>query len=106
MYLHHYGGVYVDLDFESINPMGGYLKGKQLVLGRMGSDVHFYHSIPNAFMASVPGHPFWIKVLEYISENYSKPWGVEWVMLIFFYYRLLDQLCYLMSIMLIQPIPL
>jgi mannosyltransferase OCH1-like enzyme len=72
MYLHHYGGVYVDLDFESIRPMDEYLKGKQLVLGRMGNKTSFKHSIPNAAMASVPGHPFWIKVLDDITENLAK----------------------------------
>jgi mannosyltransferase OCH1-like enzyme len=79
MYLHRFGGVYADMDFESIRPMDEYLKGKQLILGRMGDDHNFGHSIPNALMASIPGHPFWIKVLEYISENYKKDWGVEQV---------------------------
>ncbi len=77
MYLHHYGGVYVDLDFESIRPMDQYLEGKLLVLGRMGNESTFRHSIPNAFMASVPGHTFWIKVLEQIQENLAKGLKVE-----------------------------
>jgi hypothetical protein len=49
--------------------MDQYLEGKQLVLGRMGNENTFVHSIPNALMASVPGHPFWINVLEQIQEN-------------------------------------
>ena len=77
MYLHKFGGVYVDLDFERIRPMDEYLKGKQLFLGRMGDDENFSHSIPNAFMASIPGHPFWLEVLEYIKENYQKDWIAE-----------------------------
>jgi mannosyltransferase OCH1-like enzyme len=81
MYLHRFGGVYSDMDFESIRPMDDYLKGKQLILGRMGDDEEFGHSIPNALMASIPGHPFWIKVLQYITDNYKKDLGVEGVCL-------------------------
>jgi mannosyltransferase OCH1-like enzyme len=77
MYLHHYGGVYVDLDFESLRPIDEYLKGKQLVLGRMGYYPNFVHSIPNAVMASVPGHPFWVDVLNYIHIHRKRHWGAE-----------------------------
>jgi len=77
MYLHHYGGVYVDLDSESIRPIDEYLKGKQLVLGRMGDNPNFEHSIPNAAMASVPGHPFWVEVLNYIYVYRNMNWGAE-----------------------------
>jgi mannosyltransferase OCH1-like enzyme len=79
MYLHKFGGVYADLDFESIRPMDEYLNGKQLVLGRMSTAPMLWseHSIPNAFMASAPKHPFWIKVLEYISINHEKNWVAE-----------------------------
>lgn len=83
MYLHHYGGVYVDLDFESIKPMDDYLNGKQLVLGVMGPDKNRPHSIPNAFMASRPRHPFWIKVLNYIHVFRKFNWGAELVIFIF-----------------------
>ena len=79
MYLHKFGGVYVDLDFESIRPMDEYLKGKQMILGRMGLNESYEHSIPNALMASIPEHPFWIKVLEYITKNLKKNLGVEQV---------------------------
>ena len=66
------------MDFESIRPLDEFLKGKKLVLGRMGPDTNFEHSIPNAFMASIPGHPFWIKVLESITERFENPkMGVE-----------------------------
>ena len=77
MYLHKFGGVYADLDFESIKPMDDYLKDKQLVLGRMGHDNNFEHSIPNAVMASIPGHPFWLQVLDFVVLNYKENWGAE-----------------------------
>jgi mannosyltransferase OCH1-like enzyme len=79
--MHYYGGVYADLDFESIRPMDKYLKGKQLVLGRMGDNAFIDHSIPNAFMASIPGHPFWIKVLDHIKERMDGRTKVEEVLL-------------------------
>jgi mannosyltransferase OCH1-like enzyme len=77
MYLHYYGGVYVDLDSESIRPMDEYLKGKQLVLGRMRTTDNAEHAIPNAFMASRPHHPFWVEVLNYIYIHRKKNWGAE-----------------------------
>ena len=38
--------------------------GRKAFLGRMGADEDFEHSIPNAWMASTPGHPFWVLPLE------------------------------------------
>ncbi len=75
--MHHYGGVYVDLDFESIRPMDSYLEGKKLILGRMGNNTFIDHSLPNAFMASIPGHPFWIKVLDHIKLKFDGRAKVE-----------------------------
>ena len=45
-------------------------------LGRMGSDEESSHSIPNAWMASTPGQPFWLLILEKInahSQDGSQP---------------------------------
>jgi mannosyltransferase OCH1-like enzyme len=95
MYLHKFGGVFADLDFESIRPMDEYLKGKQFVLGRMSIPPRLWseHSIPNAFMASIPGHPIWIKVLEYIADNYQKNWMPEDVSFRDLTHRSQDQSC-------------
>jgi Glycosyltransferase sugar-binding region containing DXD motif len=51
MYMHRFGGVYVDLDFEAVGAMDKVLKDKAVVLGRMGSDTAFIHSLPNAWYA-------------------------------------------------------
>ena len=66
--LHHYGGVYADLDFECLRPLEPLLAGKQLIFG-LEPDEHLSHDylrqhnlqqlICNAWMASIPGHPFW-----------------------------------------------
>lgn len=49
MYMHYYGGVYADLDFECVGNMEDLFRGKKVVLGRMGTDTNFAHSIPNAW---------------------------------------------------------
>ena len=40
-----------------------------VVLAQMGSDAAFAHSVPNAFMASKPGHVFWMFVLAEILRG-------------------------------------
>ena len=57
---HRYGGVYVDLDFESLKPLDSLLDRGKVLLGTQGVNSPPEHSIPNAFMASAPGHPFWM----------------------------------------------
>ena len=74
-YLHKYGGVYSDLDVLCLKPMDD---GHDLVLGRMGDDLEFTHSIPNAWFASKPGHSFWMWYANLILENFQFD-GVEWV---------------------------
>ena len=66
--LHRHGGVYADLDFECLRPLAPLLEGKGAVLG-VEPERHRVRHFPlpggpgrivcNAFMASVPGHPFW-----------------------------------------------
>ncbi len=66
--LYHYGGVYVDLDFQCVKSLVPLLDGKQIVLGAEPDDhieKHFPTIQPfpkllcNAFMASQARHPFW-----------------------------------------------
>ena len=42
---------------------------RKAFLGRMGTNEDFPHSIPNAWMASTPSHPFWLLPLESIKDN-------------------------------------
>ena len=42
---------------------------RKAFLGRMGTDEDFPRSIPNAWMASTPNHPFWLLPLESIKDN-------------------------------------
>jgi mannosyltransferase OCH1-like enzyme len=76
--LHYYGGLYVDMDFECLRNLDPLLEEKQIVLGRMGYDAIYAHSLPNALMASVKGHPFWMDVIRMISERKNES-QVEYV---------------------------
>ncbi|KAG8828119.1 hypothetical protein FRC19_009203 [Serendipita sp. 401] len=78
MYMHHFGGVYADLDLVPLSPLHRnlpVLMRKELspipiaYVGHMGDD-NYAHSIPNAFMVSTsPKHPFWIKPLDFIKKH-------------------------------------
>lgn len=73
-YLYWHGGIYADMDVECLRPLDGLLAMSDVVLGRMGGDPQFPHSIPNAIMASEPGHEFWllaIGLLPYFAHYYG-----------------------------------
>jgi len=61
LFLH--GGFYLDLDIQCLKPLDRYLDAGDVVLGRMGGDADFPHSIPNAAMAARPGQEFWLFVM-------------------------------------------
>jgi len=76
MYMHHFGGVYADLDLVPLRAFPADLpilnvshQNQTSYLGHMGGVFH-EHSIPNAFMASTaPNHPFWLRPLQFVREN-------------------------------------
>ncbi len=57
-----YGGCYSDLDFESLKPLESLLA--EVALGYMSQNIPHELSLPNAFLASVPGHKFWHYVMQ------------------------------------------
>ena len=69
LYMHTYGGCYVDLDFESLKPLDGLVSELPLALGSMGYE-QSDHNVPNAFMCSSPGHQFWELCLETIEDKW------------------------------------
>ena len=80
--LHHFGGVYVDLDFECFRPIEPLLKDKQLVLGlepkkhlelKMAKDREITKLVCNAFMASTPGHRFWDHLFKQLVAYHQYP---------------------------------
>jgi inositol phosphorylceramide mannosyltransferase catalytic subunit len=62
-YLYMNGGFYIDLDTECLRSLAEFLSYPGVVLGRMGTDLDFDHSIPNAIMASRPREEFWLLVI-------------------------------------------
>ncbi|KAI9199485.1 nucleotide-diphospho-sugar transferase, partial [Polychytrium aggregatum] len=83
LYMYQYGGVYADLDMECLRAMDAPVdegepalidRGAALI-GRMGHNTRFEHSLPNAWMASSPGHPFWLVVVNLIVKNLGTPEG-------------------------------
>ncbi|KAG4245600.1 hypothetical protein PC116_g6624 [Phytophthora cactorum] len=76
--LHQVGGLYVDADFECLQPFGDLHRDNNLFL----SSEPLVHSVLleksnsaalcNALMASAPGHPFWLRVLDNIKEKFDR----------------------------------
>ncbi|OAP62352.1 hypothetical protein AYL99_04555 [Fonsecaea erecta] len=95
LYMYMFGGVYSDLDVECLRPVDelfnqynvttaphgkpkpqsaqNMLKsGRKAFFGRMGTDHGSSNSIPNAWMASTPGHPFFLIVLESVMKRMTE----------------------------------
>lgn len=66
--MHAIGGLYLDIDVECFSPTDSLLSGREVVLQLEDSDPK---SLNNAVMASVPGHPFWIKVVQLMLDRGS-----------------------------------
>ncbi|KAK4939875.1 hypothetical protein LTR10_019943 [Elasticomyces elasticus] len=96
LYMYMFGGVYADLDVECLRPVDQlfdtynvstvphlktrphsidkvHTSGRKAFFGRMGTDPGFSNSIPNAWMASTPGHPFFLLVVQSVKD--SMGWG-------------------------------
>ncbi len=59
--------------------MGPLLQGRQPVLAYMSSTWWLRHNVPNAFMASPPGHPFWqVGVASALSRQVSEVRDSSW----------------------------
>ena len=65
LYLFFQGGLYADLDFQCLQRLDRIFSPPELnlLLGRMGTDHNFAHSVPNAFMASSAHECFWLGYL-------------------------------------------
>lgn len=75
--LRHHGGIYVDMDFEALRPIDDLLTGPDLLFG-LEPEIHTARKpvrergltkiVCNAFIASVPAHPFWDHLLSRLIE--------------------------------------
>lgn len=95
-YMLLFGGAYADLDTDCLQPIeesvfdewnvpsiphlqslaasdppdsGDQANNRTAFVGRMGTDLNFEHSIPNAWMASPPAHPFFFLNLEWTRAS-------------------------------------
>ena len=78
LYLHHYGGIYADLDIAAIRPADELLAlmhKSSILIGQdcANADAETCgknsQHLPNAFMASVRGHQFWMFVMHGILRG-------------------------------------
>ncbi|KAI8813742.1 nucleotide-diphospho-sugar transferase, partial [Cladochytrium replicatum] len=70
MYMFAFGGVYADLDRGEVETHNATTTTLELLLPFMGFDFRSEHNVPNAWMASRPGHPFWIHCLMVVEARY------------------------------------
>lgn len=71
-WLYHFGGVYIDMDSECLQPLEPLLERHGgVILGQMGSKPDFVHSIPNAIMMSASRHRFWLYLIHLVIELYA-----------------------------------
>lgn len=72
VYLFRFGGVYADMDFQCLRPLDEVFASEtEVVLGRMGADETFAHSIPNAMMLSAPNEAFWLGYLALMVQAWE-----------------------------------
>lgn len=65
-YMLRFGGCYFDLDFESLRNLEPLLLDIQVALAYMTNSTASELAVPNAFVASIPGHPFWWYVVKHV----------------------------------------
>ena len=68
-FLFRYGGLYVDMDTECLLPLSTITFSGDVILGRMGTNVKFAGSIPNAIMGSKAFQLFWPLFITFMMEE-------------------------------------
>ena len=73
-FMHHFGGLYVDLDFEALRPLTPLLSEARIVVGREQGGIGMYFRgrdfVCNALLASPAGHPLWLEVMQEMIRRY------------------------------------
>jgi hypothetical protein len=71
--LHHFGGLYADLDVECLRPFDDLLRGHRFVIGREPERQARRYGrsdlVCNALMAAAPGHPLLDAVIEELGKR-------------------------------------
>jgi mannosyltransferase OCH1-like enzyme len=75
MWLYVHGGVYMDLDYKVKHRLDELIAGCELAIGedRPGS----WFKYANMFMASAPGHPFWLDCIELMKERSKRKYFIR-----------------------------
>jgi mannosyltransferase OCH1-like enzyme len=76
-FLYTYGGFYADMDAECLKPLEGMRGMGDVLVGRMGYDNDFDHSIPNAIMASKSKQAFWLLTVSFAIERLVESQGQQ-----------------------------
>jgi hypothetical protein len=74
-FLYRYGGFYADMDSECLRPLEGMRDMGDVLVGRMGRDRDFEHSIPNAIMASKSRQAFWLLTIAFAIDRLQQSAG-------------------------------
>jgi mannosyltransferase OCH1-like enzyme len=64
--LHHFGGIYADMDFECLKSLDPLLTDNAFVIGKMDARI-----INNGFIASQPGDPVWQGVFADLRRRFK-----------------------------------
>jgi mannosyltransferase OCH1-like enzyme len=74
--LYHYGGLYVDIDYECLEPLDTLFGASTCCMGMEPGENSMYFNKPvvvgNAFMASIPRHNYFGKIIEDLKVNNNK----------------------------------
>ena len=86
-YLYRYGGVYMDLDSMSLRPFEELpLANGEAIFGFSHANLHchdgscipsYSEAVPNALMASPPGHPFFAFIIHRLNHTASRKRVIE-----------------------------
>jgi inositol phosphorylceramide mannosyltransferase catalytic subunit len=71
-FLYSYGGFYADMDSECLRPLEDMCDLGDVLVGRMGRDPDFEHSIPNAIMASKSKQAFWLLAIAFAVDRFQQ----------------------------------
>ena len=83
--MYEYGGIYADLDVESLKPLDGLLSNYQCIIAQEPEEhqtLLYHNQAPNfampAFMACRPQHPFFKLLIDKLSDYISLAWKLPW----------------------------
>ncbi|MCX6849136.1 MAG: glycosyltransferase [Verrucomicrobia bacterium] len=73
-YMHRFGGLYTDMDFEALRPIDLLLADGRIAVGRenggIGIPMCGRPFIINAFIASPAGHPLWLEIMQAMADRF------------------------------------